>query len=74
MVNEKRAYNNLASLFQDFINKDIYKMLVDHDAMGYKDARSAHRSLHNALKDGLYSIAVKWNAGDVYLTRTDKKY
>ena len=65
----KRIYNKLESLFQDFISREIPMMQVDHAAMGYKDARSAHRSLHYALKDGLHSIGVKWNQGIVYLVR-----
>lgn len=74
MDNTKRTYNNLTSLFTEFINKEIPRMKIDHVAMGYKDARSAHRSLHNCLKGGILDICVKWNDGNVYLERTDKKW
>ena len=69
----KRVYNKLEGLFQDFLNRGVAMMQVDHSAMGYKDARSAHRSLHYALKDGLHFIGVKWNQGVVYLVRKHHK-
>lgn len=73
MDNMKRTYNRLTSLFTDFITKDIPVMKIDYADMGYKNARSAHRSIHNALKDGLFDICVRWKDGIIYLERTLKK-
>jgi hypothetical protein len=68
----KRTYNRLDYMFRDFMNSGIPKMLIDHVSMGYKDARSAHRSLYHALKNDVYNIGVEWCQGVVYLVRTDK--
>lgn len=72
MGNEKRIYNRLEIIFRDFIDKGIPRMKVDHTALGYKDARSAHRSLYYARKLLSLPIKVKWNKGNVLLIRTDR--
>lgn len=69
----KRIYNNRDGIFLNFLEQGIPKMKIDYAALGYKNARSAHRSLHKALSQHLHSIIVKWSKGDVYLVRINRR-